>query len=178
MSEVSNIKQRFEDAKTFDEFVDVAIQLKDLWESTSKKYVLEEHFVEEARKVVNGRKLNLLCLTEDWCLDAISSVTAISKLCDAVPELELKLIERDKNLDIMDAHLTRGGRSIPVVILYDESFKELAWWGPRPAELQKWVTEIGKDYPSDEKYKYVRTWYVRDKGASTLYEFIKMIGDN
>ena len=45
--------------------------------------------------------------------------------------LDLRVLARDENLDIMDTHLTNGrSRSIPVVILLDEDFVEKGWWGP------------------------------------------------
>ena len=39
----------------------------------------------------------------------------------------------------MDQYLTNGSRSIPIVIVLDDDFRELGHWGPRPAELQAWV---------------------------------------
>jgi hypothetical protein len=79
----------------------------------------------------------------------------------------------------MDTHLTNGSRSIPVMILYDENWTERACWGPRPKELQLWVMDWmaknGKDGNNDEKYRYIRGWYARDKGQAALREVTEMV---
>jgi hypothetical protein len=72
----------------------------------------------------------------------------------------------------MDRHLTGTSRSIPVLILLNEDFNECGWWGPRPAELQKWVIEEGLKLPREERYKQVRTWYARDRGETTMREIV------
>ena len=51
---------------------------------------------------------------------------------DAVPGLELRMLRRDQHPEVMDRYLTNGSRSIPIVIVLDEEFRELGHWGPRP----------------------------------------------
>lgn len=168
--------ERFESGKTFAEFVDQAVELKDLWQTTWKRTAVSDTAVDQLESLPG--KWHLLALTEDWCLDAISTLSAVARLSEQVSNVNLRLLERDQNLDIMDAHLTNGGRSIPAIILYNESWMERAWWGPRPEELQNWyMTGGGKEQPSDERYKYIRTWYVRDKGESIIRDIIRMISD-
>jgi hypothetical protein len=72
----------------------------------------------------------------------------------------------------MDAHLTGTSRAIPVVIMLDEAFQERAWWGSRPAELQSWVLGAGRELDKESRYKFVRGWYARDAGRSTLGEIV------
>jgi hypothetical protein len=69
----------------------------------------------------------------------------------------------------MDAHLTGGrSRSIPVIIVYDEDFNEMGWWGPRPGPLQEWVLGEGQALSKEDRYREVRRWYARDRGRTTL----------
>lgn len=76
----------------------------------------------------------------------------------------------------MDAHLTNGrSRSIPIVILYNGNFEEVGWWGPRPEELQEWVMSADMKLDSAERYKHIRRWYARDKGATTLTEIVDQL---
>jgi hypothetical protein len=169
--------ERFEQGQTFTEFLETAVKLKDLWVSTHKRVEIPRHFVEEL-STISGQ-WHLVVLNEDWCLDAVTSVTPVAQLVDLVDNIDLRIFGRDTNLDLMDAHLTNGGRSIPVMILYDETWTERAWWGPRPKELQAWVTEWmrvnGQAGPKEEKYRYIRGWYARDKGISTMREVVDMI---
>ena len=72
----------------------------------------------------------------------------------------------------MDRYLTNGSRSIPIVIVLDESFRELGHWGPRPGELQAWVMENRPVVPKAELYPQIRQWYARDRGETTLREVL------
>jgi hypothetical protein len=76
----------------------------------------------------------------------------------------------------MDAHLTSGrSRSIPIVVIYDENFEEVGWWGPRPGEIQSWVMDEGLALSSPERYKVIRRWYARDRGKTTVSELMDII---
>jgi hypothetical protein len=75
---------------------------------------------------------HLLALSEDWCGDAVNTLPHVARLADQAPNLDLRVLARDENLDLMDAHLTGIARAIPVVIVYDAEFVERGWWGPRP----------------------------------------------
>ena len=90
--------------------------------------------------------------------------------------MDMRILARDENLDIMDTHLTGGkSRSIPIVILLNPKYQECGWWGPRPRELQKWVVEKGMLLPKDERYKEIRTFYARDHGLTTMSEIVEML---
>src|SRR5690606_33724710 len=97
---------------------------------------------------------HLLVLSEDWCGDAANSIPVLARLAELAPNLELRLLSRDENPDLMDAHLTNGtARAIPVVMLLDEDFVERGWWGSRPAELQRWVVEEGLKMEPGPRYR-------------------------
>ena len=89
--------------------------------------------------------------------------------------MDLRVLSRDENLDIMDAHLTGTSRSIPIVILLDEEYVERAWWGPRPREIQGWVMEEGMKMEPGPRYAQVRRFYARDKGKAILSELLDLI---
>jgi Thioredoxin len=123
-----------------------------------------------------GAQRKLLVIAEDWCGDASNTVPVVAKLADSVPGLELRIILRDANPEVMDRYLTNGARSIPVVIALDENFQELGHWGPRPSELQSWVMANRATMPKAELYPKVRTWYARDRGETTLREVLAAAG--
>jgi arginase family enzyme len=123
-----------------------------------------------------GSRRKLLVIAEGWCGDASNTVPIVAKLAEAVPGLELRVIERDANPDVMDRYLTNGSRSIPIVIALDENFQELGHWGPRPSELQAWVMANRATIPKTELYPKVRKWYARDHGETTLREVLEAAG--
>jgi hypothetical protein len=121
-----------------------------------------------------GRKL--LVIAEDWCGDASNTVPIIARLVDLAPGLELRVIRRDENPELMDQYLTNGSRSIPIVIALDDRFQEIGHWGPRPGQLQTWVMANRPTMPKAELYPQVRKWYARDHGETTLREVLEAAG--
>jgi hypothetical protein len=128
-----------------------------------------------ARVEALGGHWHLLVLSEDWCGDAVNIVPVVAKLAESVSNMDLRILARDENLDIMDTHLTSKSRSIPIVILLNKKFEECGWWGPRPRALQKWVMEKGMLLPKDERYREIRTFYARDRGLTTMEEIVVML---
>ena len=166
-----SLEDRYAEAVLFEAFLPTAEENADLWQAVWDRVRLPQPLVERAT-AVPGR-WHLLVLSEDWCGDAVNTVPVLARLAEAVPNLDVRLLGRDDNPDLMDAHLTNGrSRSVPVVMLLDEDYAERGWWGPRPSELQAWVMEEGLKLESEERYKHVRRWYARDKGRTTLEEVI------
>jgi len=118
-------------------------------------------------------KYNLLVITEGWCGDAAQIVPVINKVVSAAPDqFTLKLTLRDKNLPLIDAHLTNGGRAIPVLLILDEEGKLLLpKWGPRPAILQSLLADWKKEgVEMPELAEKLHGWYAKDKTLTTQQE--------
>ncbi|HUF76361.1 MAG TPA: thioredoxin family protein [Longimicrobiales bacterium] len=165
-------RARFAAAPTFLQYLERVDRNRELWRGVYERARAPEDLVAKARAIRGAWKL--VALSEDWCGDAVNTLPSVARLVDAAG-WELRVLSRDANPDLMDAHLTNGrSRSIPVVIVYDESFREVGWWGPRPEEIQSWVLGEGLAIPSPERYKVVRRWYARDKGRTTLSELLEV----
>ena len=166
-------RSRFERAESLPDFAARAVQNHDLWVGTLKRAALApEH---AARAAALPGRWHVVVLLEDWCGDAVNTVPFLHRLADATPGVTLRVLERDRNLDLMDAHLSNGARAIPLAIVYDELFVERGQWGSRPAVLQQWVREHGLAMEKDARYKQVRTWYARDKGVTTVEEMLSLL---
>lgn len=166
--------ERFERAERLEQFIARARHYPDLWRDMHARARVPDMLVSRARRLPATRRL--LVLLEDWCGDAINTIPPLAALVDDVPQLELRVLERDRNPDLMDAHLTGVSRSIPVVIVLDEAGTELGWWGPRPIALQQWAMspEARAMDPAD-RYREMRRWYARDKGHTTIEEILRLI---
>lgn len=167
------LRAEFQRGVTLDEHIRDATRNQELWAAIRRRAVAAPELV--ARAEALGGRWHLLALSEDWCGDAVNLLPALGALADAAANLEMRILPRDQNLDLMDAHLTAGARSIPVVLVLDEHFRERGWWGPRPRELQEWVRATGRAMPSDERYRHLRTWYARDRGLTTQREIVEIV---
>ncbi len=172
-SDPAALRARYDAAHTLESFLPTAEKNADLWRTAARLAKVPDEVV--ARVAALGGAYHLLVLSEDWCGDAVNSVPYVARLAELAPNLDARIFARDQNLDLMDAHLTGSARSIPVVVLYDDEYRELGWWGPRPAELQAWVMGPGQAFEKEDRYKEVRTWYARDRGRATLGEIVALL---
>lgn len=159
----------------FATFVESADENGDLWRSGARRAVAPEGAVERLRAI--GRRWRLLVLLEDWCGDAVNTIPVLAALAAAAPELlELRVLSRDAEPDLMDAHLSpTGGRAIPVVMVLDEHLVERAWWGSRPAPLQALVQGVWAPLDKPARYAEARRWYVRDRGVTAVDELLALM---
>lgn len=170
---MTDMRARFLAGETFAEYLSRPKKYGEFWEALYKRAVLPEGIPERSREITE--LWHLLVLSEDWCGDSINTLPLVARLTEAVPSIDMRIVSRDSNPDLMDAHLTGTSRSIPVIILLDSNYVERAWWGPRPRPLQEWVVAEGLALPKDERYREVRIWYARDHGKTTLAELLDMI---
>lgn len=118
-----------------------------------------------------------LLITEPWCGDAAHSVPLIARMAELNPLVELEILLRDRNLEIMDQYLTDGGRSIPMLIIRDASGKDLGIWGPRPQAAQSLVKELKKqpEISKQEAMEQVQVWYARNKYLDIQEELLNLV---
>ena len=118
-----------------------------------------------------------LVLTEGWCGDAAQNLPIINKLAEENPNINLQLILRDENLDLMDEFLTNGGRSIPKLIALDDKKNVLATWGPRPTTAAKMVIDYKTKHGGlDAEFKKdLQVWYNKNKGINVQEDFVSLL---
>lgn len=168
------MRDRFESALPFPEYLETVRKHEELWRGVYRRARVPDAVADEARALPGAWRL--LALSEDWCGDAVNILPVVARLAEALPNVELRVLARDENLDMMDAHLTGGrSRSIPVGILYDEDFRERGWWGPRPSRLQQWIMGEGMTMEPGPRYAETRRFYARDKGRAIIAEVLDLI---
>lgn len=97
---VAMLQDRFASAMTLDEFIERAEANRDLWLAIRRRAQAPADLVERLRSLPPRR--HLLVLAEDWCGDAVNTLPPLARLVEAVPQLDLRVLERDQNLDLMD----------------------------------------------------------------------------
>lgn len=125
------------------------------------------------------RRWTFLVLTEAWCGDAAQTIPLMHAICVASKgKIDLKLVLRDENIELMNQYLTNGGKAIPILIcLETETHTNMGKWGPRPKPAQDMVMEY-KQHPAIpyEDFKtQLHTWYARDKTVAQQLEMVALI---
>lgn len=121
-----------------------------------------------------------LVISEGWCGDAAQLLPVINKMAIDSGKIELKIVLRDENDELMKLFLTNKNKSIPIVIIVDkETGSVLGKWGPRPKGATDLITDYKKEFGViDETAKTnLQLWYLHDKGISTQNELINLMLD-
>ncbi len=122
-------------------------------------------------------RFHWLVLAEGWCGDAAQNLPIIARLAEASPDIDLRILLRDENLDVMDRFLTNGGRAIPKLIVLDSDFRPIDQWGPRPKEIQDQVTANKQSgaLTKEEMDVQIHTWYAHNRGVALQKEIREMM---
>lgn len=139
-----------------------------------KKAEINEELKAQIAKIDTPQRW--LVLTEAWCGDAAHNIPVIAKMAELNENIELQLILRDENLDIMDQYLTNGGRSIPKLVAFNENNEELFTWGPRPNSLQELYKKMKEENtPAEESKTIIQQWYNKNKTQELQTEFVQLL---
>ncbi|WP_448607414.1 thioredoxin family protein [Paenimyroides ceti] len=140
------------------------------------KTVVVTDEVKEGLKNIS-KKYIWLVLSEGWCGDAAQILPVMNKMAEVTPFVELKIVLRDENKELMDHYLTNGGRSIPkMIILEADTMEEVSNCGPRPSGAVALVEDLKNKYGgiNEELKTALQKWYNDDKGVSIQKEILEL----
>lgn len=122
-------------------------------------------------------RMNWLVISEHWCGDSSQILPVINELALASEgTIELRIVYRDENPQLMNANLTDGGRAIPKLIQLDLDFNIVGVWGPRPAGAQILMKELKSNPLTADTYQErLHKWYATDKTLSTQHELLQLL---
>lgn len=148
------------------------------WQRNSrinKHFVLDDDSIESLNNLVHKRYW--LVITEHWCGDSAQIIPVINKIAESSNgKIELRLIYRDSNLTLMNAHLTNGGKSIPKLIQLNSNFEVTVEYGSRPAMAQKLVMDLKINPATATKYSEVlHKWYAKDQQVQIQRELMALV---
>lgn len=125
-------RERFEQGMTYDEYKAQMTRNKERFEENEQTVI----FSNDDIQFFSGlpQTVNVVVIAEDWCGDVIANVPTIGQLAAKTGKLDLRVFLRDQNTDLIDQYLKEGlYRAIPVLVFFDEDFRELGHWIERPA---------------------------------------------
>ena len=125
-----------------------------------------------------NKKIEWLVLTESWCGDAAPSLPVMNKFAEMSPNLQLGILLRDENLELMEHFRTEGSLSIPKLIAIDqESGEVMGEWGPRPSKATAIAIDFKREYGTltAEFKEDLQRWYNADKGQNIEEDLLSIL---
>lgn len=146
------------------------------WDKTLK---FSEQAISRILKI--NKKITWLVLTESWCGDASPALPVMHKIAELNPNISLKIVLRDENLELMDCFLTNGAMSIPKLIAIDDhTGNVIGDWGPRSEAATKLVEDYKAEHGklTAEFKQDLQVWYNKDKGESVVEDLTRLLLKN
>ncbi|SHG68814.1 thioredoxin family protein [Flavobacterium defluvii] len=120
-----------------------------------------------------------LVISEGWCGDAAQILPILDKMAHASnKKIDLRIVLRDENDELMNQYLTNNGRAIPkVIVICKEAGIVRTHWGPRPKGATELMAKHKREVGAiDEKIKTdLQLWYLADKGISVQEELVEIM---
>ncbi len=122
-------------------------------------------------------KQTWLLITEGWCGDAAQISPVINKMSLESDKVDLKVVLRDENEDLMNQFLTNGSKSIPKLVVLNEENEVVSSWGPRPSIATKMVNDYKVKHGGlDADFKRdLQVWYNKNKGESIQEDLVSFL---
>jgi len=123
------------------------------------------------------KKVYWLVLTEHWCGDAAQILPVLAKIAGlSNGKIELRLLYRDQNPELMEANLTVGKRAIPRLLQLDDQLRCTSKWGPRPREAQILVEKLMSNPATIDSYAaQLHLWYARNNQVAIQTEILQLL---
>ena len=119
-----------------------------------------------------------LIISEGWCGDAAQLLPIFNKMDEVSDKIEMKIVFRDENQELMNLFLTNGAKAIPKLIILDKNTLNVEGnWGPRPKGAINLIQNYKDNFRViDETAKAeLQLWYLHDKGLSTQNEVAELL---
>ncbi|MFT4695300.1 MAG: hypothetical protein ACI8RY_000456 [Urechidicola sp.] len=122
------------------------------------------------------KKITWVVLSEGWCGDAAQNLPVINKLAETNSNINLRIVLRDENPELMNEFLTNGNQAIPKLIQL-ENEKVTKTWGPRPTIATKMVVDYkAKHGQLDADFKKdLQVWYNKNKNENVIEDLSELI---
>ena len=117
-----------------------------------------------------------LVLMEGWCGDGAQTLPVMNKFAEVNSNINLRIVLRDENKELMSHFLTNGGEAIPKLIQLKNG-EITGDWGPRPSEATKMVNTYKEEYGklTPEFKKDLQVWYNKDKGQNMTQDLLSLL---
>jgi len=164
----------YDRGRTWQQFIDSAKARRQTWLDNHANGAPDSAAVARAA-LVPGR-WRFLVVAEDACGDSANTIPYLARLVEAVPTLDLRIVNSAEGRWVMDSHQTEDGRgATPTVVLLDEQGAERGCWVERPYVLRKLVAEVRAGTVAGNLMEVVTAWRREDQGRSTINDLLDLL---
>jgi hypothetical protein len=136
------------------QFIDGMAKNQDTFKSWYDQFQWNDAELEEFYDSLNNRDdLRCMILAAEWCGDVVRNVPVVFQAMEKAG-IPTEVLIMEEHLDLMDQHLTMGGRAIPVVLFIDTGGHLLGKWGARPKHVQEVMNAFKAANPDREAPDY------------------------
>lgn len=160
------------------EFIEKMTKNQDQFQTWLQRFQWDGAELEEFYDSLNNRDdLRCLIIAADWCGDVVRNVPVVFQAMEKAG-IPTEVLIMEEHLDLMDQHLTMGGRAIPVVLFTDTGGHLLGKWGARPKYVQEVMNAFKAENPDreapdyQEKIAIARQEMGRRYGEDTGYQTV------
>ena len=124
-----------------------------------------------------NKSFTFLVIAEGWCGDAAQILPVLNRIAEGSSKIDLKVVCRDENDELMSQYLTNGGKAIPKLIIVDQDNNVVDSWGPRPSTATQMVLDYKNTHGAlDAEFKKnLQIWYNKDKGMNTQKDILAVL---
>lgn len=141
------------------------------WDKTGK---LTEECISTIQSI--STSMHWVLITEPWCGDAAHSVPFLAKMAAENPLIHLEIQLRDSEGSEIESYLTKGAKSIPMLVARNSFGEDLFVWGPRPQGCRELHQTLKAQEVTFEELKTgLQQWYNADKGVSIQEEIVAQL---
>ena len=135
---------------------------------------LDDQVIEKIKAI--NEPITWVVLSEGWCGDAAQNLPIINAIAEQNENIDLRIVLRDENPELMQAFLTNGNMAIPKLIQI-ENDEVTETWGPRPTIATKMVADYKAEHGSltPDFKKDLQIWYNQDKGVDTIDDILNLL---
>ncbi len=131
MFDANLLKTKFNEGLTYADFVaaGAAEGLDHAWNERYGQLALDDEQLRLVRSFT--RRMNVLCLTGNWCGDCALQGAAMQRIAEANPLVTLRFLGRNEHADLQVKVRINAGFRIPITFYMAEDFEPVSLFGDR-----------------------------------------------
>jgi len=165
-----NYEEIYNKGKKYEEFLaEQREEDKEVLEGNYKKLTVSRELIDKIKEI--SRHLHVLVFAEGWCPDCQVNLPVLRKMVDISGKLDMRILPRSGNEDIMEPFYIDGKPKIPTFVFLNKDFEIIGMWIERPDVVKKLLSDEDEDKATIAKMDYLDLKYSEE----TIKEILEVL---